>query len=199
MQGINFYANDGFGHFEFQHAIFSSTDHFRQFSLGDLNCDDRTDLLIAQTQMHKISWIENIGEGAFSPPVDLHLQDPELIMAVELGDLDSNGNADPVWGNKTLGARLNECLFSSIKTPHQSEPLWQVYPNPVFPGQPITIEWQNMDTPTTIVLSDWTGRILDAQDSWEEQAEIQMPSVPGAYLLRIQSAKQNLIKMVVIQ
>lgn len=157
LQGLLFYTNDGDGHFEFKDTILASTDIFKSYSLEDLNCDESLDLYTSIPQQGKMILIENDGFGHFSEPVLLHQEAGELISAVSTGDLNADQVPDVLWGNFSLGARLNQCTSVSVDEASAHDHLLNVYPNPASNYIEIA---NNSPMPFFISIYDLTGRAV---------------------------------------
>ena len=108
VKGILFYANDGNGDFALRDTILLSTDNFRIFGFADLDCDHDPDLYTSITQLNRVVWVMNEGNGQFSLPQTIHTQPGQLIKATHASDLDADGKKDIIWGYSLMGFNINQ-------------------------------------------------------------------------------------------
>lgn len=117
IRGIMFYKNDGNGNFSFADTILNSSDNFETFGFTDFDCDGDNDLYTTIRQQGRVVWVENKQAGDFAPPKNIHVQTGQLVAAVCTGDLNTDGKADVIWGNRRAGFNTNSnacplCVFT---------------------------------------------------------------------------------------
>jgi hypothetical protein len=182
LRGILFFSNNGQGHFTRADTILDSPDIFDTYQLGDMDCDGDIDLLTSVPQPGSVRMIENDGLGHFDTYTQLHVQPGELIRAVTLGDIDSDSEPDAIWGNKTLGATINQCTMVAIEEPALIDDQVIIYPNPSAGEIKIS---NPRNHSILITVFDAVGNILihDKTISASSEYQITMGS-PGIYFLQ---------------
>ncbi len=180
LKGIRFYKNDGVGNFVFQDTILHSVDNFLNYSLLDLDCDNDIDLYTSIPQINKIVWCENVGLGNFKQPKTLYTQTGQLVKETTVADINADGKADLLWGNKHLGVILNTCLSNEISTIDKDVDI-SVYPNPF--GNHFSVK-NNTTKEIEIKVIDALGRELNTILIEKESTKKVVINEPGfVYLL----------------
>lgn len=191
LNGILYYANDGNGHFSYERPILESTDNFRSYVLRDMDCDGDVDLYTSIPQTGHIIIVENSGSAQFDTLTHLHTQTGELVSAVTTGDLNHDGEPDPIWGNFTLGATLNACTNVAVKEDTKDHTNVLVYPNPAAGN--ITL-YNGHPSDITFRVYDQVGRLITATKVIVPAAnvEVNLPH-PGLYYVQGMSASGQII------
>lgn len=116
--GINLITNNGAGDFMDETVIYSSTsDISRNATIGDLNSDNKIDILTCSQYFNNIAWLQNTGTGGFSDPIIISsdIEEPRNILAVDLdgdGYLDVISSTDP--GQLVWFENMGDDTFSGI-------------------------------------------------------------------------------------
>ncbi|HRH64846.1 MAG TPA: T9SS type A sorting domain-containing protein [Bacteroidia bacterium] len=195
VTGLLFYANDGNGNFTLQDTVIESPDNFENYLIADMDCDADPDVYTSVQQSGQVIWCENDGTGNFSLPQLIHSQPGELIGAVALGDLDSDGKLDLIWGNTHLGCHINQCFPSTVAGDRMTD--LALYPNPSKNNFQIK---NTKGCSLKVTIRDLTGKIfLTDSVSGNENKQFSI-SDAGMYLvsLTFDDGTDNFVQKIVV-
>ncbi len=182
---MEWYANDGQGHFTFQHQ-FDPTPDYTAFAITcrDIEGDGDVDVLFAYPQ--SVIICINQGHGVFTGPQIITTQ-VDWVYGMDAADLDGDGDLEPLVASHYADAFTwydNLTFQTAIEEVTSTATALHVFPNPMADHAWVT--WPTAaNGQAQVAVLDLTGQVVQQLPMREGRAIIERgPLAGGAYLLR---------------